>query len=185
MLNAVVSANKLLHPKYCVIIPPRLGPSELPRYTPAALMPRAFPRSRGGNIATNIADAVQNIIELAVPCNIRAAIRNFPEHARPHKIVVKVKSRAPEINIFFLPIMSANLPIGINNTAVERRYAVIIQLREVMVMPNSFPMAGKERSIARPIKEGKKLQSPNIKRSLNLLATIEISSFEFKMICMM
>ena len=43
---AMIMVNKkiLLQPKHSVRVPPKKGPSVVPRYTQATLMPRAYPR---------------------------------------------------------------------------------------------------------------------------------------------
>jgi len=97
-----------------------------------------------------------------------------------HKNEVTVKKQEPAMNIFFLPMISANRPKGTNKTAVARRYAVITQLREMMVISNSFPIAGRQRSIERPIKGAKKLQRPSMNSSLRLCASIAISPLSVK-----
>jgi hypothetical protein len=150
------------------MVPPRTGPNELPRYTPAKLIPIALPRSFGGNIEMRIAIEVPKIIALPSPCMARAMIRNVPEFARQQRSVARVKIDAPCIKIFFLPKMSASLPKGTRKTVVERRYVVAIQLNETMVMPNSFPIKGSDKFIAPPIKGVRKPQRPNMNNSLIL-----------------
>lgn len=131
-------------------------------------MPIAMPRSCGENSEMRMAVAVPKIIALPIPWSERATMSIEPDVAMLHAIVARVKKRAPEIKTFRLPFMSASLPKGRRKTAVERRYEVTVQLNETTFIPNSFPIAGKQRFMALPIKGVRNPQRPNISRSLIL-----------------
>jgi len=49
----------------------------------------------------------------------------------------------PHKNIFFLPNISAALPNGTKNTAIDSKYPVEIQLNVAAFMPNSRPIDGR------------------------------------------
>jgi hypothetical protein len=57
--------------------------------------------------------------------------------------VAAKKMHTPPVSIFFRPRISANLPKGIEHTAMERMKALITQFRRIVVALNSRPMTGK------------------------------------------
>jgi hypothetical protein len=121
---------------------------------------------------TSIALAVPKIMALPRPWSARAVMSRMPEGAKLHRKEVVVKRMMPLINIFFLPTISANLPIGTRKTAVERRNIIATQPKDTIFMPNSQAIKGRARLIELPIKGVRKLQSENIKRILYLLVVM-------------
>ena len=69
----------------------------------------------------------------------------------------KINSMIPDLNILFLPYISASLPKGTRHTASASRYAVAIQLKRTASTWSSFPIAGRailtEEAIKGVIKE--------------------------------
>jgi len=60
------------HPRYAAMNPPRVGPVARPTAILVALIPRALPRSDGGNAPTTIAGATAIIMPAVTPWMARA-----------------------------------------------------------------------------------------------------------------
>ena len=83
-------------------------------------IPIARPRSPGSNTEVMIARLVPKIIELDNPWNTRSIINEVILCEKMMSEVEIVNRNIPSEKIFFLPIISANLPNGNRNIADER-----------------------------------------------------------------
>jgi len=95
-------------------------------------------------------------MEAVIPCNTRKRMRETFDHEIAHRNVKSVKPAVPRRKIFFLPTISAILPMGSRNTADARIYPVTIQLRARALAANSFPINGSARFVELPINVVKK-----------------------------
>ena len=113
-----------LHPIRPVINPPIAGPAMFPRPTNIRINPTALPLWFAPNASTTSVIEVPCIIAEPTPCNTRLVNSN----GRLADIAVVAdpseKIHRPMIIRRFLPIMSANLPIGSSNAASVNRYAI-------------------------------------------------------------
>jgi hypothetical protein len=80
----------------------------------------------------------------------------------------------PYLKIFFLPDMSAILPMGTKNMAAAKRYEVVIQLNETACIPNSFPMEGRAMLTEEPMKGVRKEVKVAISKAALLVTTSSI-----------
>ncbi len=81
--------------KNVIMMPPRLGPSDIPTETIAPEIPKALPRSDGGNDSVTI--AIPNAIINAEPiaCKTLKAISQCTDGASPHNTDPVVKTIKP------------------------------------------------------------------------------------------
>jgi hypothetical protein len=116
----------------------------------------ALPRSCGGYTDVMIAMLELKIIALPKPCRKRNTISPVPEVAMAHKREARVKIILPIKNIFFLPMISANLPKGTRNIADDNRNDIMTQFIDIAFSENSLLIFGKAMLTAVPIKGVKK-----------------------------
>jgi hypothetical protein len=112
----------------------------------------AFPLSCGGNTEVTIAMLEAKINALPIPCKKRKMISSVADIAIAQRIVAANKIMLPIRNIFFRPTISASLPKGTRNIAVEIRKDIIIQFWATAAIENSLPMVGNAMPTAEPIK---------------------------------
>lgn len=87
----------------------------------AVLIPRALPFSPGGNTEVKIATPVPNNIALPIPCKTLKLMNKVVEVEIARRKEERGNIAVPEINIFFLPCMSANLPKRMSSIAEVKR----------------------------------------------------------------
>ena len=101
--------------KFCVSIPPIVGPSDKPKETAATLMPNTLPLSAAEYAEVNNASPVLYIIAIPIPCNTLAKTSNRNEFDSTASIVDKKANISPTVNIFFLPLQigpkTSHLPL--------------------------------------------------------------------------
>src|SRR5665811_592239 len=85
---------------------------------------------------------VPNIIAAPRPWKIRRMISSVSlnEKARSKEAIISIV--IPYFKIFFLPYISAILPIGTRNIAAANRYDKETQLSRTRFIPKSIPMDG-------------------------------------------
>lgn len=116
------------------------------------MIPKAHPLFSAETDEVKIAVLVPNIIALPTPVMILHTINQLPVVASPQSTEKIVNSTIPDINIFFLPYISASLAHGICKIAVVNIYEVGIQLAILALNDNSSLIKGNARLIAEVIK---------------------------------
>ncbi len=108
----------LLQPRFCVNIPPIVGPSDKPMWMAATLIPSTLPLSAGGYAEANSAIPVLKTIDAPIPCSNRKIMSIRKEGDNADKSADIVAITVPIVYAFFLPQISANRPNGSTKIAV-------------------------------------------------------------------
>jgi hypothetical protein len=77
--------------------------------------------------------------------------REAPEKEREHSRDDRANTRRPKTKKLFLPLMSASLPIGTRNIAVDSKNAVVIHTRNMASISNSLSILGRARFTEEPM----------------------------------
>ena len=99
--KGMTAMKRLLHPKYCVNIPPSTGPIDRPIYTLAMFIPIAFPLSLGGYTDVIMARPVTNIIADPTPCKTLNRISEIIDGDTAQRNEDKVKIIIPQSEDLF------------------------------------------------------------------------------------
>lgn len=134
----------LLQPKCCTNVPPKKGPIDMPKYMDAAFIPMALPRSPGGKTHAKMATEVVTIIAPPIPWTTLKDIRDKRDGDTAAKKFEAANKMAPKAKIFFLPTMSASLPMGTREAAVANRYVVATHPKRTALAPNSRAIEGSD-----------------------------------------
>ena len=106
------------HPSAPTMNPPTAGPATLPVPTTLIWRPSALPRSSLGKLAMSIAMDVPWVIADPIPWASLAPISAPMLGENPATIPIVMRITVPSRYIFFLPTMSASLPIGSRNALI-------------------------------------------------------------------
>lgn len=117
---------------------------DIPKYIEAVFIPIALPRSPGGKIHARMATEVVTIIAPPIPWMTLKNMRNKSDGDAAAEKFDAANKAAPKAKIFFLPVMSANLPMGTNEAAVANRYVVATHPKRVALALNSLLMEGSD-----------------------------------------
>ena len=112
------------HPSAPTMNPPTAGPATFPVPTTLIWSPSALPLSSFGKLAISIAMEVPWVIAEPMPWASLAAIREPMFGAKPAATPMAMRITVPSRYIFFLPTMSASLPIGSRNALIVSAYPI-------------------------------------------------------------
>ena len=85
------------HDRFSIITPPSVGPVTMPMETMEPAIPRARPRSCGGNASVTRARPSARISAAPMPCSTRKPMSQPTDGDKPHNSEPTVKTTKPEL----------------------------------------------------------------------------------------
>jgi len=155
----------------------------MPKYIEAVFIPIALPRSPGGKTDAKMATDVVTIIAPPIPWMTLKNMRDRSDGDAAAEKFEAANKTAPRAKIFFLPTMSANLPMGTNEAAVANRYVVATHPKRVALASNSRLMEGSD-MLTEDIIKGERKEATAETTKIVLFEATSVSSIPtFKRIC--